>query len=46
VVLLMPERMWSPERRQLLPDRDIRSMSFAFDLSSYDDVRRERRGDL
>ncbi len=25
--------------RQLFRDRDIQSMSFAFDLSSYDDVR-------
>jgi hypothetical protein len=30
----------------LFRERDIRSMSFAFDLSSYDDVRNKRRGDL
>lgn len=32
--------------RPLFRERDVKSMSFAFDLSSYDDVRDERRGDL
>jgi hypothetical protein len=37
----MPDEVtFAEDIRPLFRDRDVRSMSFAFDLSSYDDVRR------
>jgi hypothetical protein len=37
----MPDEViFAQDIRPLFRDRDVRSMSFAFDLSSYEDVRR------
>jgi hypothetical protein len=35
----VPRESFAQDIRPLFRDRDINSMSFAFDLSSYDDVR-------